>query len=65
MKKFNFINLSKISSTPSVNLLPYILLTLSFVNKGSHIGDGLTHKPGVKIYFSFGWLIWDFQISNI
>jgi len=48
-----------------VNLLPYVLLTLSFVNKGSYIGDGLTHKPGVKIYFSFGWLIWDFQISNI
>jgi hypothetical protein len=65
MKKFNLINLSKISSTPSVNLLPYVLLTLSFVNKNSFVGDGLTHKPGVKIYFSFGWLIWDFQISNI
>jgi hypothetical protein len=65
MKKFNLINLSKISSTPSVNLLPYVLLTLSFINKGTYIGDGLMHKPGIKIYFSFGWLIWSFQISNI
>jgi hypothetical protein len=64
-KKFEIINLSKLSSTPSVNVLPYIMLTLSFVNKNSPILDGVAFKPGVKVFLSFGWLIWDFQITNV
>jgi hypothetical protein len=64
-KKFEIINLSKISSTPSINILPYVMLTLSFVNKNSPTSDGVTFKPGIKIFLSFGWLIWDFQITNL
>ena len=64
-KKFQIINLSKISSTPSINILPYAMLTLSFINKKSSTIEGMTFKPGVKIFFSFGWLFWDFQITNL
>jgi hypothetical protein len=64
-KKFQIINLSKISSTPSINILPYVILTLSFINKSAPITDGITFKPGFKVFFSFGWLFWDFQITNL
>lgn len=64
-KKFEIINLSKISSTPSINILPYAILTLSFINKKTPISDGIAFKPNIKIFFSFGWLFWSFQITNL
>jgi hypothetical protein len=64
-KKIEITNLSKISSTPSINILPYVMLTLSFVNKKSPTIEGMAFKPGIKIFFSFGWLFWDFQITNL
>lgn len=65
-KKFEIINLSKISSTPSINILPYAILTLSFINKKTPTIEGTTaFKPGIKVFFSFGWLFWDFQITNL
>jgi hypothetical protein len=64
-KKFEVINLSKIDSAKSINILPYALLTLSFIDKKTKINDYLTPKPTIGISFSFGWLIWSFQINNL
>jgi hypothetical protein len=64
-KKFEITNLSKLSSTPTINVLPYIVLTLSFINKSTPTSDGFAFKPGIKVFLSFGWLFWDIQITNL
>lgn len=63
--KFSFVNLTKINSTKSINILPYALLTLAFIDKKTPINEYITAKPTIGISFSFGWLIWSFQINNL
>lgn len=63
--KLTILNLSKIDSTKSINILPYALLTLAFIDKKTAINGYTTPKPTIGISFSFGWLIWSFQINNL
>lgn len=63
--KITFVNLTSINSKKTIDILPYALLTFAFIDKKTPINEYLTPKPTIGVSFTFGWLIWSFQINNL